>query len=103
MAHAALRSSAVAPVFFFGSGSALVDGTQRQLMDLDATALFSALVLGSIGLGLFVYGKKQARVPQLLAGILLMVIPILPGGSWTHWGLGAAVLAGVWFTTRAGW
>jgi hypothetical protein len=33
------------------------------------------MLIGSIGLGLFVYGKKQRRPPHLAAGILLMVYP----------------------------
>jgi hypothetical protein len=33
------------------------------------------VVVGSIGLGLFVYGKRQRRVPHGIAGVLLMVYP----------------------------
>jgi hypothetical protein len=41
------------------------------------------VVIGSAGMGLFVYGKKQRRVPHLAAGILLMVYPyFVPGLGW---------------------
>ena len=35
---------------------------------------------GLIGLGLFVYGKRQRRAPHLAAGVVLMVYPyFVPG------------------------
>jgi hypothetical protein len=37
--------------------------------------LFASLVVGSVGLGLFVYGKRQRRAPHLAVGIVLMVYP----------------------------
>ena len=33
------------------------------------------VIFGSIGLGFFVYGKKQKAVIPLLCGIVLMVLP----------------------------
>ena len=37
--------------------------------------LFVSLLISGLGLGLFGYGKKMARVPQLVAGLLLLVYP----------------------------
>ena len=31
------------------------------------------MFIGSVGLGLFVYGKRQRRAPHLVVGIVLMV------------------------------
>jgi hypothetical protein len=42
---------------------------------MNASALLWGVILGSIGLGFFVYGKKQKAVIPLLSGIGLMVIP----------------------------
>jgi hypothetical protein len=42
---------------------------------VNGNALLASVLIGSIGLGLFVYGKKQRRPPHLAAGILLMVYP----------------------------
>ncbi len=39
------------------------------------TFLFAALVWGSIGVGYFVYGKKQQKGMPLVSGIALMVFP----------------------------
>jgi len=38
------------------------------------------VLIGLIGLGLFVYGKRQRRAPHLAAGVVLMVYPyFVPG------------------------
>lgn len=42
---------------------------------MDTANLLWGLLFGSIGLGLFLYGKKQGRVVPLLSGIALMVYP----------------------------
>ncbi len=43
-------------------------------MDTPSTLLLGVL-FGSIGLGFFVYGKKQKAVMPLISGIGLMVFP----------------------------
>jgi hypothetical protein len=40
-----------------------------------SASLFAALVVSSVGLGLAGYGKKMARLPQLVVGLLLLVYP----------------------------
>ena len=43
-------------------------------------SLLASVFIGSVGMGLFVYGKRQQRVPHLAVGILLMVYPyFVPG------------------------
>lgn len=42
---------------------------------MNASKLFAAMIFGSIGLGFFIYGKKQKAVMPLLSGIDLMVFP----------------------------
>jgi hypothetical protein len=37
--------------------------------------LFWGLIFGSIGLGFFVYGRKQRAVIPLICGITLMIYP----------------------------
>ena len=41
----------------------------------DTAQLFWAMLFGAIGLGFFVYGKKQKAVVPLLTGIALFVFP----------------------------
>ena len=42
---------------------------------MDATTLFLGLILGSIGFGYFLYGKKQKKAIPLIAGIILSILP----------------------------
>jgi len=42
---------------------------------MDTNTLLLSMVFGAIGMGLFVYGKKSEQVPQLAAGVGLMVCP----------------------------
>ena len=42
---------------------------------MDATRLFIGLITGSIGLGYFVYGKRQSRAIPFLSGAGLFIIP----------------------------
>ena len=44
-------------------------------MSLDPSLLFLSLITSGIGFVLFVYGKKQDRWPQLVAGVALMIYP----------------------------
>jgi len=40
-------------------------------------------VIGLVGFGLFLYGKKQQRIPQLGVGLALMVYPyFVPSAVW---------------------
>ena len=42
---------------------------------MDATTLFLGLILGSIGFGYFLYGKKQKKAVPLVSGIILSILP----------------------------
>lgn len=72
-------------------------------MDLSGGAMISHLLLGSVGFAIFIYGKKQARGPQLGAGILLMGMPYIVPGVVLQLALGAAVLGAMSLAVRAGW
>ena len=39
------------------------------------TSLFLAVLFGSVGLGFFMYGRKQGAVVPLICGIVLMIYP----------------------------
>ena len=42
---------------------------------MDATTLYAGLILGSIGLGYMVYGRKQKNPIALISGVALCGIP----------------------------
>jgi len=71
-------------------------------VDFSASGLFASLFVSTIGMGLFMYGKKLRRLPQMGGGIVLMAGPyFLSGWIWILL-FGAAVTAGVWTASRAG-
>lgn len=71
-------------------------------VDLSAGALFSSLVVSSIGLALFLYGKREQRWPQLVGGMLLMGGPYFTGGALGTVAFGAVVGIAIWLAARAG-
>jgi hypothetical protein len=72
-------------------------------MDLDHPAvLFSGLVLGAIGMGFFIYGKKQARLDCLAIGVVLSVVPLLAHSLLILWGTAAACLGALYAQSRLG-
>jgi len=42
---------------------------------VETSSLLWGLLFGSIGLGFFIYGKRQKAVVPLLCGLVLMVFP----------------------------
>jgi len=73
-------------------------------MGIEFTAgwLFASLLVSSLGLGLFLYGKKQARIPQLVAGLAMMIYPVFVASPLFMLGIGVVLVAGLWFAVRAG-
>jgi len=70
---------------------------------LDATWLFLSLIPGGIGFVLFVYGKKQARWPQLVAGLAFMVYPYFTPSIVSMTLVGALLGGALWVAIRGGW
>jgi hypothetical protein len=64
--------------------------------------LFASVVIGSIGLGLFLYGRKQRRVPHAAVGIALMGFPYLVASPWWIWSIGAGLLAALYLASYLG-
>lgn len=72
-------------------------------MSLDPTGIFLSLIVSGIGFVLFVYGKKQQRMPQLIAGLLMMVYPYFVEGALAMAGIGAVIGCALWMAVRLGW
>jgi len=65
--------------------------------------LLLSLIPGGVGFVLFVYGKKQQRWPQLIAGLVMMVYPYFATTVPTL-AAGGAVIAGVlWYMLSLGY
>ncbi len=66
-------------------------------------SLAASFVVGSIGMGCLVYGKKQLRLPQLTAGFSMLVFPyFVPHPLWMLVLCGLH-LGALWAAVRAGW
>ena len=72
-------------------------------MNFDPTWLFLSLIPGGIGFVLFVYGKKQARWPQLAGGLLFMAYPYFTQSVAALLGVGVVLGAAVYYAVQAGW
>lgn len=55
--------------------------------DLDTATLLWGLLFGSIGVGYFMYGRKQSRTVPLLAGIALVILPYFIANLWLMVGI----------------
>lgn len=71
-------------------------------VDFSFGSLLLALVIGSIGLGLFIYGRKQGKVPPVIVGIALIVYPYFVPNPWISAAIAAAALGLLWGATRVG-
>ncbi len=50
---------------------------------MNSATLLWGLLFSSIGMGFFIYGKKQTRAVPLVCGIVLMVYPyFVPSTIW---------------------
>jgi hypothetical protein len=75
----------------------------RQEMSLDPGWLLLSLIIGGAGFVLFVYGRKQERWPQLVAGLVFMVYPYFVSSLAVLVGVGVALSVGLWLAIREGW
>jgi len=64
-------------------------------MGFSLPALFVSVVFGTIGLGVFIYGKRQARMLLVVAGLALMVYPYFVASWQLSLAIGALLTAGV--------
>ena len=70
---------------------------------MDPTWLFLSLFPSGVGFVLLVYGKKEGRWPQLVAGLIFLVYPYFTGSVAALVGVGVALGAALWLGLRSGW
>ena len=71
-------------------------------MDLSLGSVFASLLIGAVGTVLFVYGKRQDRMPQLVTGAILMVYPYFVGDVMWMIGIAVALVVGLKLALRNG-
>lgn len=59
----------------------------------DIGVLLWGLLFSSIGLGFFIYGKKQSAAMPLLTGVALMVFPYFVANVYLLVAIGVALIA----------
>ncbi len=61
------------------------------------------MLVSSAGFVLLVYGRKMARPPHLLTGIVLLVLPFLVPGAALMLAIAAVLGVVLWLAVRYGW
>lgn len=64
---------------------------------MNSTSLLIGIFTGAIGVGYFMYGKRQARFAPLIAGMLLCVYPYFVTGAVWLVVVGVALMAAPFF------
>jgi hypothetical protein len=72
-------------------------------MSFEPAWILLELVLGGVGFVLFTYGRRQQRVPQLVAGLLFMVYPFFITSTVALAAVGLLLAGGLWWAIRLGW
>lgn len=62
-------------------------------MRLNASILWWGLLFGSIGMGFFIYGRKQRAIVPLVCGVALMAFPYFVTGTVWLIVVGIALMA----------
>jgi predicted phage tail protein len=69
----------------------------------DTSFLFASLFWGSVGLGYFIYGKKQASWLPMVGGVLMMAASYFIGSALLMSLLCAGLIAAVYYLLRQGY
>lgn len=69
-------------------------------LPLDTASLLLGLLFGSIGVGYFLYGKKQGLMPPMASGAALMVYPYFVDQPAMLAVIGTALMAVPFFLRR---
>jgi hypothetical protein len=62
-------------------------------MDLTAANLFGQILFGAIGLGAFIYGKKQSSFKAMLLGVAISAYPYFVAETWLLYMIGIVLTA----------
>jgi hypothetical protein len=71
-------------------------------MDLDGNSLLASLIIGLFGTAIFVYGRRQSRLPQMLVGAVLVVFPYFISSVALMAAIAVGLVVALWGATRIG-
>ncbi|MBK6695224.1 MAG: amino acid transport protein [Myxococcales bacterium] len=69
---------------------------------MDGAALLVSMLVGLVGFAIFVYGKRQSRLPHLLAGVVMMLYPYFVDSAAFSAGIAVAVGGALFAAVRLG-
>ena len=69
----------------------------------NANFLFASLVWGSVGMGYFIYGKKQTSWPAMIGGIVMMAASYFVGSALLMSLVSLALIGAVYFLIKQGY
>jgi len=72
-------------------------------MELNIPSLLLSLLFSSIGLGYFLFGKRQQEFVFLGTGLALMIYPYIVSGVLTMTIIGLVLSVGPFVARRMGW
>ena len=68
-----------------------------------ASFLFASLVWGSVGLGYFIYGKKQSSWPAMIGGVIMMASSYFVSSALLMSLICVVLMAAVYFLLKQGY
>jgi hypothetical protein len=72
-------------------------------MNLDPSSLLLSIFISLIGAALLLYGRREARGPHIIVGLVLVVFPYFVGNLWLELVIAGALLGGLWVASRLGY
>jgi hypothetical protein len=72
-------------------------------VNLNAGWLIASLIISAIGFIFLNYGRKFARVPQILVGLAMLIYPYFVPGVLANVLVAAGLCAVLWVAVRLGW
>lgn len=61
-------------------------------MQLDALSIIASLIVSSIGVVSFIYGKRQSRLVHMAFGAVLVAFPYFISNGWLVFAIGALII-----------
>lgn len=69
---------------------------------LNAKFLFASLFWGSVGVGYWIYGKRQSALPPMLGGVAMLAVSFLVASAWLMSLICLAIAFGVYVWMKRG-
>ena len=65
--------------------------------------LFASLIWGSVGVGYFIYGKKQQTLSPMIGGIVMIIVSYFIGSAFLMSLLCLGIVGAVYFFVKRGY